>query len=278
MTRTGGKSKNRLRGDSAGSKKKRGHQFPDRPARMLEGLAASRRRLDRRPEEVAFEAFRDTVARTYASALKTLLPPAQARKKLWQSTARVAWIGLVHEQESFYLTLSFGLLKGSKPPSPGSGSPSFDCDEVRRLNQEQFGDVDTDALRDAFDDLLDPGLPVERAGIDEEDFESARDDLRRLAALTALGLFALELRRNPGAYVPDPFGSDFEVTVSGDVESPFWGEPVPGVAATEAARQKAVEALCATDASKRLFHSLLAAGDEDRPPDLVAMLARTAPA
>ncbi|MCE9596791.1 MAG: hypothetical protein K8S54_02390 [Spirochaetia bacterium] len=222
---------------------------------------------------ITFESFLAIYSQTISSIIRQTLPLRPAEAKLWETPERLAWIGLCHEQESFYISFSFGALKddsiaGLKRPKNGT----FDYLESSRINTEHFKGVGAHELNEAYSDLLNPGPPVAGSDdVDEEELDEAKGEVRSLAGLVAAGLFAQSWKPKMS---PIQTTRDFFFTVSKDIETPTWSSSlVPCFSARDKVIRKiAIDALCGSRKMKSLFENLIELGLGRKSRDLVATI------
>lgn len=210
-----------------------------------------------------FESFTTILRTAYLAALKKALPPSAKAAALWKDPSKLVWIGLGHEQSSFYLSTSFGMLK----EADAFTRANLGTKELDYLEQDKLRDP---KLRAAFDDLLNPGLEVDAEDVDEDELDEAKEELRTLAVLVALGQLALELESNP-SLLPMPAAKPLRITVASDAETPTWQAKLSAPANDDpAVRKLAIDALCSTKESKKLFERLIKSAA--KRPELLATL------
>lgn len=229
---------------------------------LLDRLFAPRTRPDlgRVPFERLVAALRDAFVR----AIPEALPPPERRAEKWATPDRLAWLGLVHEQERFYLGTSCGNFKGKERP----GWQGFDWDETTRLDFL----AGEDASR-ALDDVVSSfqHLPAPD-GADEDEWSETVSAFGELAVLAALALVAIDLARTPSALPLAP-ASPLHLTVAGDNESPSFPAHVPAVPLEDDAHRDVLLATCDEPESRALLGHLLGVGGVDAPELLGAVQA-----
>ncbi|MCY1082301.1 hypothetical protein [Archangium lansingense] len=201
------------------------------------------------PPPLSFEAFVDTLTDTYRTVIHRNLPVPESERERWVRPDELAWLGLGHEQESFYFGYALGLAEGEEPGGASGALP----------------------LRE----LLDPGehetlvAAVDRFSYPPPPASEARDPwyedcqvFARYALRLGLGLVAHRLGSHP-EMLPMAPGPGFRVTVFDDIESPAFEAEVPrcelpssGDGDQAARRQLLAGAFASTPACRELLAEL----------------------
>lgn len=214
---------------------------------------------------VTFEKFQEVLETVYSAVIEKCLQDAR-ESSLWQS-AELYWLGFVHEQDKFYVSVSMGRLKSSNSKDK---SRPFDYLESYKINGENFPRLKVERLNDAFDDLLNPGLKVKAADLDEDELDEAKGSLRTFAALVVLASFARKIEADRAMF--GPRHSSFLCNVSGDIESPLWPAAVESLDFEPEVVEAALSAMTEKKATRDLFKRLFQAAGKRRPPSIQELL------
>lgn len=201
-----------------------------------------------------FESFSSALFDGYTAALAKTLPPPPRVQRLWRDPTKLAWMGFVHEQESFHLWCSFGLLKEAD---------EFTRDNLGAKGADYLASERVERAAKAYRKLpgpMDLSVPYDE---DEDDdaFElddETVDEFRKVLAMTALGLCALAVGKDK-ALTPMPRARNFSIVLSDDTESPTWNAGVPSVSErSKEIRKFLLESYCETGAARDLIGDVLA--------------------
>lgn len=160
-----------------------------------------------------FEAFVETLADTYGTVLRRCLPVPEPERERWDRPDELSWLGLGHEQESFYFGYALGLAEGEEPRGASAALPLRDL-----LEGSEHEALDAAVRRFSY-----PPPP------DSEDRDTWYEDCQvfaRYALRLALGRVAHRLESHREALPVTP-GPGFRVTVFDDIELPAAEAEVP---------------------------------------------------
>jgi len=217
---------------------------------------------------VTFESFQKSLRDVYIDVIRQCIKDS-LKSELWKSED-LYWLGFIHEQDKFYVSDSLGRLKKSK----GNSSQLFDYLESYKINDEHFPKQKVSRLNDAFDDLLNPGLEVDfdEDEIDQEEFEEAKSELRTLAGLVALSIFAIEIQNDPKKLKVSCHPS-FHINVSHDIEAPLFSAKPPSILYDDEVIDLALCSLTKQESTKALFRKIIGAAGKKKSPSIQEILA-----
>jgi hypothetical protein len=165
------------------------------------------------PPHLSFEDFVDTLTDTYRTVIHRYLPVPESERERWVRPDELAWLGLGHEQESFYFGYALGLAEGEEPGGASGALPLRDL----------LGPGEHETLVAAVDRFSYPPPPASEA---RDPWYEDCQVFARYALGLGLGLVAHRLGSHPEALPMVP-GPGFRVTVFDDIEFPGFEAEVP---------------------------------------------------